>query len=537
MESKESELSRESIKLFLALLLLVGVFLAGGGALVYRADLKESRSEAETRERQLVALAAGDLVERVQRLAGNLRLIAQDAGVLAAFTDSPEEAPAGWGKSTARLETDAWYAELALVKPSGQEVWRAERTGGAPAGAPAFQVVMAEELGSRVLPEGEFGVAALGAGQVMLFSAPAMAGAESGGSEVFQAVTPVLDGVSGERLGYVIAACRKPDFIGQLSDIGELNGAEFKVIDGRGRLLFSLSETLARGGQAGAGTTTSFAARHPAVWATIERLSAGQLYQDSGLYSFTTLSLEDALGRGAPGPDGAWILVSKLAAAEIAAASRGTLKRLWLIGLVLFALLGVGAWFLADAFTKWRFSQRRLRELAYHDSLTGLPNRALFFDRFERIHVHSARYRRRYAMISVDLDDFKAVNDRFGHVDGDQLLLKISRMLVHSLRKADTVARTGGDEFSVLLSEVSDVDAAHRLGEKVVAAIAAPIRLTNGEVEIGASVGVAVFPEHGETGEAMLRAVDQALHRAKAEGKGRCVLAQGAIAKDDEGVE
>ncbi len=208
-----------------------------------------------------------------------------------------------------------------------------------------------------------------------------------------------------------------------------------------------------------------------------------------------------------------------------AAAGRRTLVRLMLFGLLLFGLTSVGAWFLADARVKWRMEHRRAQALGSFDTVTGLPNRSLFFDRLEQFHLHSARYRRSYGLILLDLDGFGTVNDRYGYSDGDQLLIRVGRMLTNSLRNSDTIARVGGDEFAVLLSEVSDVNAAMMLGRKVAAAVAAPIRLPGGEAEITASVGVAVFPKHGSTLEDMLRAADEAMDRAKREGRGCCLLA------------
>lgn len=204
---------------------------------------------------------------------------------------------------------------------------------------------------------------------------------------------------------------------------------------------------------------------------------------------------------------------------------RGTLIRLWIFSLVIFVAMVAGGWFLVDARMKWLREKKRARALADFDPVTELPNRALFFDRLERIHLHSTRYRRRYGLIVMDLDGFGEVNEKLSYGDGDQLLIRVGRMLTNSLRYSDTVARIGGDEFAVLLSEVSDAGAAMMLGRKILAAISAPIRLPGGEAEISASIGVAVFPEHGGSVDDMMRAADQAMDRAKREGKGMCLLA------------
>jgi len=199
--------------------------------------------------------------------------------------------------------------------------------------------------------------------------------------------------------------------------------------------------------------------------------------------------------------------------------------RLTIYGATLFVAMTIGAWMWARAVVERAALRQQVDSLEHVDQLTKLPNRTLFFDRHELVHSNARRYRRRYALLFVNLDGFKAINERFGHAVGDELLIRIARLLTHSLRKSDTIARLGGDEFAVLLSEISDHEAALVLGRKVVAAIRAPLRLSVGEIEIGASVGVAIFPEHGDDARLLLNLADQALNRAKSQGN-VCIEAQ-----------
>lgn len=243
-----------------------------------------------------------------------------------------------------------------------------------------------------------------------------------------------------------------------------------------------------------------------------------------------------------PKPERAWPFLGLVFIAALLIAGGGAAYRynalephwVWLwIGL-LWSALAVLAWWFMDLLRRWRHTQCRAQELAYFDTLTGLPNRTLFFDRLERIHLHSARYRRCYALLILDLDGFQTINEQFGYRDGDQLLNRVGRMLIHSLRQSDTIARLGGDEFAILLSEVTDTEAAMMLGRKVVAAVGAPVRLSQGEAEVGASVGIAVFPWHGQTQEDILHAADEAMHQAKHEGKGHCLLASPRLAGEQD---
>jgi diguanylate cyclase (GGDEF)-like protein len=166
------------------------------------------------------------------------------------------------------------------------------------------------------------------------------------------------------------------------------------------------------------------------------------------------------------------------------------------------------------------------------DALTGLPNRKLFFDRLEASLALSARYARRLALLYLDLDGFKEVNDTMGHEAGDELLKRVGALLAGSVRKSDTVARLGGDEFVVMLNEVTNLGDAALVGEKLVSALRAPIGLKTGPATISASVGVSVYPENGESAELLLQKADQAMYASKHKGKGTCTMADSSRCAD-----
>ena len=162
-----------------------------------------------------------------------------------------------------------------------------------------------------------------------------------------------------------------------------------------------------------------------------------------------------------------------------------------------------------------------LRDLAYHDELTGLPNRGLLYDRLGLSIAHGHRQASHLAVLFLDLDDFKFVNDSFGHGCGDRLLVDLAARLRRSVRAGDTVARFGGDEFVVLLDSVSGAEDALRVAAKVLEAVRAPFRLEDHVVSIGASVGVSVYPADGTTPDALVRSADEAMYRNKHREAGR----------------
>lgn len=172
---------------------------------------------------------------------------------------------------------------------------------------------------------------------------------------------------------------------------------------------------------------------------------------------------------------------------------------------------------------KLKSSEAELGFLAHHDPLTRLPNRLLLLSRLEHSIDLAHRENRLLALLMLDLDRFKDVNDSFGHLAGDELLQQVAVRLTARLRDVDTVTRLGGDEFTVLLEDIAHPEDAARVADAIIIALSEPWQLANGvEVRIGASVGISLFPQqHGNSAAEMLQQADAALYHAKAEGCGR----------------
>jgi diguanylate cyclase (GGDEF)-like protein/PAS domain S-box-containing protein len=175
-----------------------------------------------------------------------------------------------------------------------------------------------------------------------------------------------------------------------------------------------------------------------------------------------------------------------------------------------------------DAETSLRESQELLRRQmeeiehqALHDSLTDLPNRGLFHDRIEHALVASARSQVAFAVMMIDLDRFKEVNDTLGHLSGDRLLQEVGRRLRSAARASDTVARLGGDEFGILAPGIANADAAVRLAEKLVAALTREVAIGELALEVEASVGIALSSKHGNDVETLIRHADVAMYVSK----------------------
>jgi len=161
---------------------------------------------------------------------------------------------------------------------------------------------------------------------------------------------------------------------------------------------------------------------------------------------------------------------------------------------------------------------RSLSHQAHHDALTDLPNRLLFKDRAHQAILQARRQKEQVAVLFLDLDDFKLVNDTLGHAAGDNLLCLVGERLQASLRQEDTVARQGGDEFLILLPKLSSEQQAAQVVQKLLEMLAAPFQISEQEIYITASLGIAIYPVDGEDPEDLIRHADMAMYQAKAEG-------------------
>ena len=181
----------------------------------------------------------------------------------------------------------------------------------------------------------------------------------------------------------------------------------------------------------------------------------------------------------------------------------------------------IGASKIARDITQRKGSQERIQYLAHYDSLTGLPNRTLLADRMKIAIGNAARYSKRLALLFVDLDRFKLVNDSLGHEIGDKLLKVAAERMQSTIRHIDTISRLGGDEFIVLLSQIVAAEDAARVAEKLIAAVSEPYPIEEHELLLTASVGISIYPESGTEANSLLRNADASMYSAKESGRNR----------------
>ncbi|MFN3790714.1 EAL domain-containing protein [Massilia sp.] len=174
---------------------------------------------------------------------------------------------------------------------------------------------------------------------------------------------------------------------------------------------------------------------------------------------------------------------------------------------------------LQEEIAERRQAEARVHHMAYHDSLTGLPNRALLSDRLDCALRAAHRSGRKLAVMFLDLDRFKTINDSLGHATGDQLLREVARRLCTAVRDSDTVARLGGDEFVVLLPDVGGARDCAQVGDKIIEALATPFPFEGRSLHISPSIGICLYPDDGDDVDTLMRHADAAMYHAKAAGR------------------
>jgi diguanylate cyclase (GGDEF)-like protein/PAS domain S-box-containing protein len=163
--------------------------------------------------------------------------------------------------------------------------------------------------------------------------------------------------------------------------------------------------------------------------------------------------------------------------------------------------------------------QKELGEMAHSDDLTGLPNRALFMDRLGQVMIYAHRNLSRFALLFIDLDGFKVVNDRYGHQAGDEVLQEAARRLMGCVRKTDTVARIGGDEFIIILSDLKHWEEPAVVARKLLEVFGSPFRTGEVLCRIGVSIGVSIYPDDAAEAPNLISCADSAMYAAKEAGK------------------
>lgn len=537
MAKKFGKLTPATLRLFFAIFLVVGTLLGGLSAMLYRAEIKTFMETAGGRERFEIALLQQVFDDAFDGVVSDLMFLAQQNELMALLADQGDTRAAIAAEYLAFAEGKKIYDQIRFLDDRGIEQVRVNYNAGAPSIVPddALQDKSRRYYFTEVI--------ALKPGQV--FVSPFDLNIERGVVEnpfkpMIRIGTPVAD-ASGSKGGIVLLNYLGADLLGRLVDTAATAMGDVMLLNADGYWLLAPDESDVWGFMLAERSDRNFADRYGQEWDRIRAEGSGQMRTDHGLFTFAAVrplapGYRSSTGAGdayaaseRPMEAGAyeWVLVLHVPAPVIDASTKNIRLRVFLLGGGAFALVALGAWFLALAIVRRREYQARLIKMAHYDSLTGLPNRTLFFSRLQIVHELAVRYGRSYGVLYIDLDGFKDINDRLGHDAGDGVLVEVASRIQSGIRKSDTVARLGGDELAIVLPEIAKIAAAVALGDKLIDVINAPITLDQGVARVGASIGAALYPTHGTTSDGVLACADQAMYVAKSRGKGACVASTG----------
>lgn len=534
MEADSERITRKAMGLFFMLFLGFGAVLGGLAAVFYQSEINTIEQAIGGKEIGRVELQSLALEEAFVHVAGDILFLAQQTE-LVAFLD-------GGDVSEVREDIEEEFAALArakrvydqirLIGTDGMERIRVNDNNGHPAAVGQrdlqnkadryyFREAMALERGGISVSPLDLNVE--------------QCEIERPFKPVIRFGTPIYDR-HGIKSGVVVLNYKAQTMLSRLLEIGRASDGEIHLINDGGFWLLGPDKSREWGFMLPDRGQETFARDYPAEWKQMSELSRGQIRTANGMFTFRHIyPLREVMRTLADDErqdmDGAgtlegysWVLVSHVDADRMRAYGTSLVLRLFGYGAAVFVVVSLGAWALAVAVTRRRLYQAQLLRLALHDTLTELPNRKLFFAKLDVCLEHAQRHGRKAGLLYVDLDGFKHVNDSMGHQAGDELLRQVARTLEGCCRKSDTVARLGGDEFAVVLFETSGEDGVRRAGMKIVEAMEQPFKLKAGTARIGASVGAAVYPDHGRDPETLVKRADSAMYQAKARGKSFCVV-------------
>lgn len=527
----ESKVIQRAINLFFLLFLFFGSMIGGMVALFYQSQLDTVLADIKTQEMHAIELQKRLLSQGTNNVLSDLTFLTlenelgkyMETGDPKALEEAKKEY-ASFALSKKR------YDQIRLLDEKGMEVVRVNYNDGKP-------IIVADaalqDKSNRYYFKETY---RLSKGEA--FISPLDLNVEHGSIEkplnpVVRLGMPVF-GKDGSKRGIVLVNYMAKALLASIRKAAETDYGTPMLLNMEGYWLLNENPEDEWGFMFDDRKNRTFARLYPDEWQEFNSSESGQISTKNGLFTFATIRPLSGFGPGIqsdvelrPGElhDYYWLMVYHIPQDVIGEYVSNLRGKLFLLGAGLFIVIAAAAWFLALAITRRKIYQSQLISMALYDSLTGLPNRKLFFDTLDQGVELAKRHDRQIGLLYIDLDGFKNVNDTLGHAAGDELLNLVAKQLRASTRKSDTVARLGGDEFAVILSEIDSFESAEMVGNKIIQALCAPFKLRQGPVSIGASIGVAVYPDTATEIEQLVKQADKAMYISKANGKNLCTPA------------
>lgn len=329
--------------------------------------------------------------------------------------------------------------------------------------------------------------------------------------------TPVFDSQN-SRKGIIILNYLGDSLLLDIRAAGENNPGKFFLLNMEGYWLYSDDPEDSWGFMYPQKQNLTLSSRNPELWNHVSSFMKTQFIDEETLISsliFTPFPEINSHHR-----EQSWVLMNTITLEDMGLSRRFLISNLSYVLLLIISLSAILSWLLGRTVIHRNLYREALEYSALYDRLTGLPNRKLLEERAKQVIEEAKRYSRKYALIFIDLDRFKAVNDTLGHEAGDDLLKQVGQRLMDCVRSSDTVCRFGGDEFIIILSQIEKEVDCEIVAGKILEGFSREFSVTGGKADIGGSIGIAIgHPEVVEDLESLIQKADNAMYDVKSSGK------------------
>ncbi|HAI13490.1 MAG TPA: hypothetical protein DCM28_17415 [Phycisphaerales bacterium] len=513
-------------------LLLVGIVVS----IYYHSELNEFYNRADSSSMSEIELHETILHRELNEVASDIRFLA-DNPFMQQFLDNPQDdnlklLESMWDRMICEKQT---YEQKRLLDKNGMEKIRVEYNNKIPLRIPD------DELMDKSDRYYFHAAAELRRGYIYVSKLDL--NIENGIPEVpFKPTIRFCIGVYNSqniRTGSLVINYNTQSYIDLLREASDQERADFMLVNEDGYWLMHPKREYEWGQYSQQNKDKNFAILYPQAWQKIQSQIKGKFTLNDQVYDFDTLDLQENYHFVSPRdsrldseiPINHSTLIKHIALLPtrvIAEYRTKIVKQCLIIFLIWVVLSLIPSWGIAAYFVGYVTQRAELSHHAHYDTVTCLANRVLFNERFEHALQMSQRYKRICGLLYIDLDGFKAINDQYGHHIGDELLATVAGRMLQCVRQTDTVARMGGDEFAIILTEIENKDDAISISEKLDAQLGVPVQTTKGIVNIAASIGVSVYPEDGVEANRLIELADKYMYKNKRDNKMRLRLDRSA---------
>lgn len=519
--------------LFSLLLLVSGSVIAGLMTIFYLSEKNAYIETVKLQEHYTLQLQQNRITETFDNLLQDLFFL-RDQNELTRLlqTDSQKELQLIAREYVTLAKRTRMYDQIRFLDTQGMEVVRVNNNNGNPAIVPGNGL---KDIGKRY-----YFTNCLSLAQGEVYISPFDLSVKDGRIE--QPYKPVLRigttvaNEQGEKQGIVLLNYLGKNLFGKLIATEGISLGHLMLLNQEGYWLLNQDRELEWGFLFEGRQDSTFANSEPELWATINTTENGQLLTRTGLFTFAIIRpmecVEAATINNRGDTDSStqqqaqyhWVLISQVLQEDLNEQFHNLLLKMIPLALGVFLVSVAGSWMLACSVVKRRVYQEQLKTMAYFDALTGLPNRRHFFDRLEQAIAYKQRYGNDLALMYIDLDGFKQINDLLGHDSGDVVLRQAGKSLRKICRKTDILARLGGDEFAVLVPQYTSIEDVALVADKIISALSAPFDIGGNQAQVGASIGIALYPADCKHQADLLNYADSAMYHAKSLGKNQYIF-------------